>query len=52
MSSIENLLPPSLLLGPHLSAYRYFFVCTLTIASWDTLGKRHPLLGIDIALLI
>ncbi|KAF8310264.1 hypothetical protein DL93DRAFT_2038843, partial [Clavulina sp. PMI_390] len=35
--SIEQLLPPNLLLGPHLSAYRYFFVCTLTIASWDTL---------------
>ena len=37
MTSIEHLLPPNLLLPPHLSAHRYLFVCTLTIAAWDTL---------------
>lgn len=30
-------LPPSLNLPPHLSAQKYFFVCTLTVAAWDTL---------------
>jgi hypothetical protein len=30
-------LPPSLTLPPHLSAHKYFFVCTLTVAAWDTL---------------
>jgi hypothetical protein len=34
---IAQLLPPSLLLPPHLSAHKYFFVCTLTVAAWDTL---------------
>ncbi|KAF9510983.1 hypothetical protein BS47DRAFT_1347305 [Hydnum rufescens UP504] len=37
MSSIQQLLPPSLALGPHLSAARYFLVCSLTVAAWDTL---------------
>jgi hypothetical protein len=32
-----NLLPNSLRLPPHLSAHKYFFVCTLTVAAWDTL---------------
>jgi len=30
-------LPPSLDLPPHLSAHKYFVVCTLTVAAWDTL---------------
>lgn len=30
-------LPPSLDLPPHLSAHKYFLVCTLTVAAWDTL---------------
>ncbi|GBE84897.1 hypothetical protein SCP_0700770 [Sparassis crispa] len=30
-------LPPSLDLPTHLSAQKYFFVCTLTVAAWDTL---------------
>ncbi|KAH9950543.1 hypothetical protein B0H21DRAFT_686444 [Amylocystis lapponica] len=30
-------LPPYLDLPPHLSAQKYFFVCTLTVAAWDTL---------------
>jgi hypothetical protein len=30
-------LPNSLNLPPHLSAQKYFFVCTLTVAAWDTL---------------
>ncbi|KAL4080872.1 hypothetical protein J3A83DRAFT_87873 [Scleroderma citrinum] len=30
-------LPASLDLPPHLSAQKYFFVCTLTVLSWDTL---------------
>ncbi|TFK40563.1 hypothetical protein BDQ12DRAFT_679674 [Crucibulum laeve] len=30
-------LPPSLNLPPHLSAHKYFLVCTLTVAAWDTL---------------
>jgi len=34
---ITKLLPPSLDLPPHLSAHKYFFVCTLTVAAWDTL---------------
>jgi hypothetical protein len=37
MASIADLLPPSLNLSPHLSAHKYFFVCTLTVAAWDTL---------------
>jgi hypothetical protein len=32
-----SLLPNSLNLSPHLSAHKYFFVCTLTVAAWDTL---------------
>ena len=32
-----DLLPDSLNLPPHLSAHKYFFVCTLTVAAWDTL---------------
>jgi hypothetical protein len=32
-----DLLPTSLRLPPHLSAHKYFFVCTLTVAAWDTL---------------
>lgn len=35
--SIEQLLPPSLKYPPHLSAHKYFFVCTLTVVAWDTL---------------
>ncbi|KAJ7600498.1 hypothetical protein C8J56DRAFT_813308 [Mycena floridula] len=35
MSNIP--LPPSLNLPPHLSAQKYLFVCTLTVAAWDTL---------------
>jgi len=34
---ISALLPPSLNLPTHLSAHKYFFVCTLTVAAWDTL---------------
>jgi hypothetical protein len=34
---LAGLLPPSLLLPTHLSAHKYFFVCTLTVAAWDTL---------------
>jgi len=34
---ITAFLPPSLNLPPHLSAHKYFFVCTLTVAAWDTL---------------
>ncbi|KAI0051095.1 hypothetical protein FA95DRAFT_1486048 [Auriscalpium vulgare] len=30
-------LPNSLRLPPHLSAHKYFFVCTLTVAAWDSL---------------
>lgn len=30
-------LPNSLDLPPHLSAQKYFLVCTLTVAAWDTL---------------
>ncbi|KAI0785233.1 hypothetical protein C8Q75DRAFT_723082 [Abortiporus biennis] len=37
MSDPSQLLPPSLNLPPHLSAHKYFFVCTLTVAAWDTL---------------
>ncbi|KAH9049859.1 hypothetical protein EDB84DRAFT_1390148 [Lactarius hengduanensis] len=32
-----NDLPSSLRLPPRLSAHKYFFVCTLTVAAWDTL---------------
>ncbi|KAG6827932.1 hypothetical protein H0H92_009910 [Tricholoma furcatifolium] len=35
--SIVETLPPSLNLPPHLSAHKYFLVCTLTVAAWDTL---------------
>ncbi|KZT19537.1 hypothetical protein NEOLEDRAFT_1165386 [Neolentinus lepideus HHB14362 ss-1] len=35
--SIVDALPPSLKLPAHLSAHKYFFVCTLTVAAWDTL---------------
>jgi len=35
--SLSDALPPSLNLPPHLSAHKYFFVCTLTVAAWDTL---------------
>ncbi|KAH8825401.1 hypothetical protein DL96DRAFT_1613075 [Flagelloscypha sp. PMI_526] len=35
--SLADILPPSLLLPPHLSAHKYFMVCTLTVAAWDTL---------------
>ncbi|RXW24436.1 hypothetical protein EST38_g1402 [Candolleomyces aberdarensis] len=35
--SIISQLPPSLDLPPHLSAHKYFLVCTLTVAAWDTL---------------
>jgi hypothetical protein len=34
---ISALLPAYLNLPPHLSAHKYFFVCTLTVAAWDTL---------------
>ncbi|KAG6876303.1 hypothetical protein C0993_004170 [Termitomyces sp. T159_Od127] len=37
MSSPLAALPPSLNLPPHLSAHKYFLVCTLTVAAWDTL---------------
>ncbi|KAJ7254417.1 hypothetical protein B0H12DRAFT_959034, partial [Mycena haematopus] len=36
MSDIPGL-PNSLNLSPHLSAHKYFLVCTLTVAAWDTL---------------
>ncbi|KAH9933115.1 uncharacterized protein BXZ73DRAFT_101085 [Epithele typhae] len=35
--SLADILPPYLNLPPHLSAHKYFFVCTLTVAAWDTL---------------
>lgn len=35
--SDEIQLPAYLNLPPHLSAQKYFFVCTLTVAAWDTL---------------
>jgi hypothetical protein len=34
---LTALLPDSLKLPPHLSAHKYFFVCALTVAAWDTL---------------
>jgi len=37
MADIAALLPNSLKLSPHLSAHKYFFVCALTVAAWDTL---------------
>lgn len=37
MSISPSDLPPYLNLSPHLSAHKYFFVCTLTVAAWDTL---------------
>ena len=36
-NSTSPALPASLDLPPHLSAHKYFFVCTLTVAAWDTL---------------
>ncbi|KAJ7101370.1 hypothetical protein B0H15DRAFT_815847 [Mycena belliarum] len=30
-------LPNSLLMSPHLIAHKYIFVCSLTVAAWDTL---------------
>jgi len=35
--SVNQLLPPSINLPPHLSAHKYFLVCTLTVAAWDVL---------------
>ncbi|KAG5640159.1 hypothetical protein DXG03_000884, partial [Asterophora parasitica] len=35
--SIVDSLPPSLNLPPRLSAHKYFLVCTLTVAAWDSL---------------
>ena len=35
--SISQSLPPSINLPPHLSAHKYFLVCTLTVAAWDVL---------------
>ena len=40
MSDITDLLPPSLNLPAHLSAHKYFFVCTLTVAEGCTLVLR------------
>ncbi|KAH6912923.1 hypothetical protein BKA70DRAFT_1265485 [Coprinopsis sp. MPI-PUGE-AT-0042] len=37
MSGAAPVLPASLDLPPHLSAHKYFLVCTLTVAAWDTL---------------
>ncbi|KAH8104517.1 hypothetical protein BXZ70DRAFT_888058 [Cristinia sonorae] len=37
MADPTSILPDSLNLPPHLSAHKYFFVCTLTVAAWDTL---------------
>ena len=34
---LSDILPPYLNLPAHLSAHKYFFVCTLTVAAWDTL---------------
>ncbi|TFK28081.1 hypothetical protein FA15DRAFT_665869 [Coprinopsis marcescibilis] len=36
-TDLSQFLPPSLDLPPHLSAHKYFLVCTLTVAAWDTL---------------
>ncbi|PIL22575.1 hypothetical protein GSI_15264 [Ganoderma sinense ZZ0214-1] len=36
-TDLSDILPPYLNLPPHLSAQKYFFVCTLTVAAWDTL---------------
>ncbi|KAI0250752.1 hypothetical protein BJV78DRAFT_1216705 [Lactifluus subvellereus] len=35
-------LPNSLRLPPHLSAHKYFYVCTLTVAAWDSLVLSPP----------
>jgi hypothetical protein len=35
--SLIDALPNYLNLSPHLSAQKYFLVCTLTVAAWDTL---------------
>jgi len=35
--SLVDALPNYLNLSPHLSAQKYFLVCTLTVAAWDTL---------------
>lgn len=37
MPDLSDILPPYLNLPSHLSAHKYFFVCTLTVAAWDTL---------------
>jgi hypothetical protein len=37
MSTTGLTLPNELNLSPHLSAHKYFLVCTLTVAAWDTL---------------
>ncbi|KAF9483448.1 hypothetical protein BDN70DRAFT_873724 [Pholiota conissans] len=37
MASAPLQLPNELNLSPHLSAHKYFLVCTLTVAAWDTL---------------
>jgi len=37
MSAPPLQLPNELNLSPHLSAHKYFLVCTLTVAAWDTL---------------
>ncbi|KAI0349479.1 hypothetical protein OH77DRAFT_1465350 [Trametes cingulata] len=37
MPDLSQILPPYLNLPPHLSAHKYFYVCTLTVAAWDTL---------------
>ena len=34
---LSDILPPYLNIPAHLSAHKYFFVCTLTVAAWDTL---------------
>ena len=36
-NSTTPALPASLDLPPHLSAQKYFYVCTLTVLAWDTL---------------
>lgn len=37
MTIVPSDLPNSLNLSPHLSAHKYFYVCTLTVAAWDSL---------------
>ena len=36
-NATNMVLPPYLDLPPHLSAHKYFFVCTLTVMAWETL---------------